>query len=164
MLRQKIQIRFIQIYLKKIPACNMQCHQRIQVRSDWSVVWSLQDCSVMWKYHRRFHHHIQKQPPPQGHWPLRTDQDCSDFLILYLPDHLWKKRNWWKQVSHRVPRGEQSILRYCLMIPVPRHVSWELGRKLASECIQGWMKIEVLQDGPEDGPVQHEHPLCDVVS
>ena len=125
---------------------------------------SLQDCCVMLKQHRRFHQHVQQQTPPQCCGPLRTNQDCPDLLVPYLPDHLWKERNRRKQIGHRIPRGEQSVLSHCLLIPVPRHIPWELGRILASESIQSWLKTEVIQNGPEHSPVQHEHPLGHIVS
>ena len=118
----------------------------------------------MWKQHRRFHYHVQQQSLPQCCGPLRTNQNCPDLLVPYLPDHLWKERNRRKQIGYRIPRGEQSILSHRLLILVPRHVPWELGRIMASECIQGWMKTEVVQDRPEHSSVQHEPPLCHVVS
>ena len=43
-----------------------------------------------------------------------------------------------------------------MWVPVPGHIPWQLGRKLAGEGIQCRLEVEVLQDGPEHLPVQSE--------
>ena len=95
---------------------------------------------------------------------MRADYYCRNFLGLDLVENFAEEWNWWKQVSHRVPRTEKGIPSYGFAVLKPRHVTKKLMVLSAGECIQGWNNAEMNDNGPENLWIEPNLPSLHLVS